>query len=217
MGKDSQSPINPISITPIEDLLLKTVQSEPELSRREVPHLRAVRDPTGQFVVVPDLDANIVRIYAVPGHDLNLSKREHLLVAPGSGPINLAFAKQREKIFMYVFMGRSNTIDGYEVAYDGNEIIFDEVWASGHGKEGGTRTEDAAFEMVVYRNSTRHRTSQKQTTNASMNPDSKFFIILSRSESALGIPSFDPNSTTVASDRLYNFAIDPQIGSLGFL
>ncbi|KAH7149914.1 Lactonase, 7-bladed beta-propeller-domain-containing protein [Dactylonectria estremocensis] len=189
---------DPSSIPPIQTRL-KMEQPGSGRPREEVPYLRTVTDPTGQFVLVPDVGADIVRIYAVSDHDLNLSERTPFVVAPGGGPRNLAFAKQKKKTFMYIFMDHSNTIVGYEVTYDDNDIFFDEVWASGHGKGGNMRTDDAAAEMVV-------------------SPDSNFLILTSRSDATTKIPNLDPdNSTDIASDRLSNFAIDPQTGSLELL
>ncbi|KAH6996301.1 Lactonase, 7-bladed beta-propeller-domain-containing protein [Ilyonectria sp. MPI-CAGE-AT-0026] len=189
---------DPSAITSVQTRLFKMAQPGPDPSRQEAPHPHAaVVDPTGQFILVPDLGADLIRVYAIRDGDLDLTERDPLFVAPGSGPRHLAFADRGEKTFMYLVTELGNTVVGYEVTYDDESIAFEEVWTSGiHGKGNHVPTGGAASEIII-------------------SPDSNFLILSSRNESTLEIPNFDPdNSTAVASDPLINFAIDPQTGHL---
>ncbi|KAF7546970.1 hypothetical protein G7Z17_g8051 [Cylindrodendrum hubeiense] len=189
---------DPTAITPVQTRLFKMAQPGPNPSRQEAPHPHAaVVDPTGQFILVPDLGADLIRIYSVLDGDLKLTERDPLFVARGSGPRHLAFADQEEKTFMYLVTELGNTVVGYEVTYDDEAIAFEEVWTSGiHGKGNDVPAGGAASEIRI-------------------SPDSNFLILSSRNESTLEIPNFDPdNSTAIASDPLVNFAIDPQTGHL---
>lgn len=193
-------------------------QPGPDPSRQEAPHPHAaVVDPTGQFILVPDLGADLIRVYTIRDGDLDLTERDPLFVALGSGPRHLAFADRGEKTFMYLVTELGNTVVGYEVTYADESIAFEEVWTSGiHGKGNHVPTGGAASEIIIsVRNLFHACRVREKSANMSVKADSNFLILSSRNESTLEIPNFDPdNSTAVASDPLINFAIDPQTGHL---
>ncbi|KPM35657.1 hypothetical protein AK830_g10916 [Neonectria ditissima] len=192
---------NPSELTPVQTRLFKMAQPGPGSSRQEAPHPHAaVVDPTGQFILVPDLGTDLIRIYAVRDGDLRLVEREPLFVASGSGPRHLAFADKGDRTFMYLVTELGNTVVGYEVTYDAESIIFEQIWTSGiHGKGKDVPAGSAASEILI-------------------SPDSNFLILSSRNESTLELPNFDPRNTTdISSDPLINFAIDPKTGHLDLL
>lgn len=86
-------------------------------SRQEVPHPhQAFLDPTGRFVLVPDLGADLVRVFAVDPLNLHLTAQEPLTVTPGSGPRHLDFlVAPNGQVYMYLVAELSNTITGYRV------------------------------------------------------------------------------------------------------
>ncbi|KAK7418538.1 hypothetical protein QQX98_003883 [Neonectria punicea] len=189
---------DPSTITAVQTRLFKMAQPGPNPSRQEAPHPHAaIMDPTGQFILVPDLGADLVRIYAVRDGELRLTEREPLFVAPGSGPRHLAFADKGDKTFLYLVTELGNTVVGYEVSYDAESIAFEQVWTSGiHGKGKDVPAGGAASEIIV-------------------SPDSNFLILSSRNESSLELSNVDPSDIT--SDPLINFAIDPKTGHLNLL
>lgn len=110
----------------------------PDKSRQEVAHPHEViLDPTGRYVLVPDLGADLVRVFRLSADRENLSWTPvaPLVATPGSGPRHAAFVVAGNKTFMYLVGELQNTITGYEVSYLGNDALgFNKVYASGtHG------------------------------------------------------------------------------------
>lgn len=102
--------------------------------RQEAPHPhQTVADPTGAFILIPDLGADVVRIYAV-GEGYDVTEVESLVSARGSGPRHATFAVYDEATYLYVIHELDNTIIGYKVTYPEGGIAFEEVYSSGtHG------------------------------------------------------------------------------------
>lgn len=102
-------------------------------------------------MLVPDLGADLVRVYAVPsGDDLTLTAVDPIVVAAGSGPRHIAFAVHGETTYMYLVTELANTIVGYEVTYGESSIGFEELWTIGiHGEGTGAPEGAAAAEIVV--------------------------------------------------------------------
>ncbi|KAF5020775.1 hypothetical protein F66182_7203 [Fusarium sp. NRRL 66182] len=189
---------DPANITSVQVQRLTLSKPGPDPSRQEAPHPHAaVVDPSGQFILIPDLGADLIRVYRVDAEGLNLTELNPIVVAPGSGPRHLAFAVKQTKTFMYVVTELGNTILGYQVAYGGGFMIFKEIWSSGvHGEGKAIPSGAATAELVV-------------------SPDKEFLIISSRNESTHEIPRFDTkNSTTIVSDPLISFEIDAETGHL---
>lgn len=111
----------------------------PDPSRQEAPHPHEVfLDPKGQFVLVPDLGADLVRVFAVDG--LNLVSVDPLKAAPGSGPRHVEFLVSPEgKTFLYLIAELSNTITAYDVVYGENKTLaFTEVYSGSTYGAGNT-------------------------------------------------------------------------------
>lgn len=152
------------------------------------PH-EAILDPTGKYVLVPDLGADLIRVFTFDDNTLKLTARTPVKAAPGSGPRHLAFAEKNGKTYAYLITELASTIVGYELTYDDN-IHFKELFTIGvHGKDKPVPEGSAASEIAV-------------------SPDNKFLIASSRAENIYTIPNFDPsNSTEIVSDSLINFSI----------
>ncbi|CAM1511482.1 Fc.00g089950.m01.CDS01 [Cosmosporella sp. VM-42] len=198
---------NPKFLTPMQTFKYSLPHPGPNPNRQEAPHPhQVVLDPTRRFLLVPDLGADLIRIYLVDGEEYWLTKVDPLVVAPGSGPRHLSFAVAKERTFMYVVTELANTVVGYEVLYEGEghhtKMTFDQVWSSGiHGGRKAVPEGAAASEIII-------------------SPDSKFLIIASRNESTFTIPNLDATNNThasIPSDPLINFAIEPDTGHLALL
>lgn len=163
-------------------------------------------DPTGQFLLVPDLGADLVRVFAVNQTSLGLTASTALVAAPGSGPRHAAFVvsprddddNNNNRTRLYLVSELANTVTGYDVAYhDNNTLGFRQVYISGsHGLNQTVPSGAAAGEI--------HAT-----------PDAKYLILSSRNEASLSLANFDPaNSTRLPSDALITFAVDHATGGL---
>lgn len=91
----------------------------PVPSRQEAPHPHQVSlDPTGHFVLVPDLGADLVRVFHVDDRNLSLTEVEPLVATPGSGPRHVDFLVTPDgATYMYLIAELTNTITGYRVSY----------------------------------------------------------------------------------------------------
>ncbi|KAI1431888.1 putative isomerase YbhE [Xylaria sp. CBS 124048] len=170
----------------------------PVRDRQEAPHPhQALLDPTGAFMLVPDLGADLIRVYRVDEDDLTLTDIAPLKVAPGSGPRHGAFKTTEDATYLYVVTELANTIIGYDVRYnaDDHTLEFSELFTIPiHGDGRALVATAAASEIQV-------------------TPDGDFLIVASRYENALCIENFDPNnSTEIVSDPLIVYAIDEETG-----
>ncbi|KAL4864477.1 hypothetical protein BDV12DRAFT_188906 [Aspergillus spectabilis] len=101
-------------------------------SRQDAPHPHGVVvDPKGQFLLIPDLGADLVRIFHINPVTGWLTEQESLVVAPGSGPRHAVFwvPEQNDPISqpggyrLYLVTELDNTPRGYEVVYPRNNTI----------------------------------------------------------------------------------------------
>ena len=94
-------------------------------------------DPTGQFVLVPDLGADLVRVFRVNPATGLLEPQNPLVAAPGSGPRHGVFwtpkeatvGQHKETIF-YLVSELSNGLTGYRVSYPNGTISFSEFYTT---------------------------------------------------------------------------------------
>jgi 6-phosphogluconolactonase (cycloisomerase 2 family) len=99
-------------------------QPGPNPSRQDAPHEHeAILDPTGQYVLVPDLGADLVRVFSYDSKTLQLKALSPLQAAPGSGPRHAAFWNPQgvkgegSTTFFYLVAELASTVTGYEVEY----------------------------------------------------------------------------------------------------
>ncbi|KAH9438998.1 hypothetical protein MCOR02_002581 [Pyricularia oryzae] len=171
----------------------------PNITRQDAPHPHeATLDPTGRFVVVPDLGSDRVRILAIDGAGgLGLTEVEPLAARPGSGPRHLEFLKLDGKTLMYLVSELDNTVTVYEVGYgdDGKSMSFSEIMVT--GTHGDIATPNASAAEIH------------------LSPDNRFLLVSSRFDKAFNIPSFDTtDGTLVPSDTITSFSIDQKTGAI---
>lgn len=101
----------------------------PNAERQDAPHPHgAYLDPTGRFVLVPDLGADFVRIFKINQHTGQLKEVSPLVTKPGLGPRHLVFwtpknasraqvANGEVEVYCYLVSELMNSLTGYKVAY----------------------------------------------------------------------------------------------------
>ncbi|KAK6075642.1 extracellular aldonolactonase [Seiridium cupressi] len=167
--------------------------------QQDAPHPhQALLDPTGAFILVPDLGADLVRIFKISG--LDYTELDPLVVSSGSGPRHATFLATGDNIYMYLVSEIANTITGYNVTYINSSLHFDELFSiSTHGPDGSVPNGTSAAEITL-------------------SPDKRFLIVSSRGENSHTIPNFDTNDTTeIVSDVIISFSIDHSSGELSYL
>jgi 6-phosphogluconolactonase (cycloisomerase 2 family) len=96
----------------------------PNPSRQEAPHphMTAI-DPTGAFIIVPDLGADLLRIYSIARDTGFITSCANITAAAGSGPRHVAFweTADGEGTMMYLGNELGNDLTVYSVAYPTEE------------------------------------------------------------------------------------------------
>ncbi|KAK4199686.1 Lactonase, 7-bladed beta-propeller-domain-containing protein [Triangularia verruculosa] len=160
------------------------------------PH-QGVLDPTGNFLVFPDLGWDLLRVYQVGSSSLQLTSKTAHELDRGTGPRHGVFLKTDSKTFFYVANELANTILGFEITYENDELSFSQVFnGTTHGNGEVPPSETRAGELIL-------------------SHDNKFLIVSSR----LGLTDTFTlsNGTTIKSDSLITFSIDQQSGKLAFV
>ncbi|KAB5523984.1 Lactonase, 7-bladed beta-propeller-domain-containing protein [Coniochaeta sp. 2T2.1] len=180
-----------ISASPPAEVYVETFHLDgpgPVPDRQDAPHPHeAVLDPTGAFLLVPDLGADLVRVWNVETNTLALSPSVPLVAAPGSGPRHVAFLKTEKKTFMYLISELANTVTAYAIDYhcDGS-LGFEQVFITNtHGENGTLPAGVTAAEIAL-------------------SPDNKFLLVTSRGET----PNANPG------DPIITFSVDAATGAL---
>ncbi|KAI0431623.1 Lactonase, 7-bladed beta-propeller-domain-containing protein [Xylaria sp. FL1042] len=199
------SGVNVISMSPeggvelVQNATYTLDKPGPNPERQDVPHPhQALLDPTARFILVPDLGADLVRVYQADAGTLALTPIAPLEAAPGSGPRHGAFKTGYNTTYYYLVSELANTITGYEVSYNKDKTLsFSELFTiPSHGDDRELVNTTAVAEVLV-------------------TPDGKHLIVSSRWEYSMNIPNFDPtNSTEIVSDPLIVYSIDNKTGSL---
>ncbi|KAL2131544.1 hypothetical protein VTI74DRAFT_4921 [Chaetomium olivicolor] len=158
------------------------------------PH-QAILDPTGSFLVVPDLGNDLVRVFSIDKKTLKITEQASLEFARTTGPRHAAFFKSGPKTFLYVACEIANLVQGFSVSYNNDRSLsFTRIYnSSTHGDSNPLPAGATAAEIQV-------------------SPDSKFLTVSSRNENSLKYTLAD--GTTVDSDPLITFSINPESGAL---
>ena len=184
--------------------------------RQAAPHPHQVLvDPSNNYFVVPDLGADILRIFHIDSKTLQIKARDSFELPPGSGPRHGSFRRvvsdhvrykgvtrndtrneTAQRDFFYLVTELSNDLLGYKItALPGSRgLDFKPVGSS--SKTYGTNNApvfagNRASEIVAC-----HRGS---------------LLVSNRNATFYDIANPDPkNSTHIASDTLATFSLDPQ-------
>lgn len=131
----------------------------PVLPNQEAPHPhQSVLDPTGKYVLVPDLGADIVRLFEVDSRSLLLKPLEPLVaLPPGTGPRHVAFHKTKDgKTLLYVLGELANTITTYELSYPSTRPpkvkLLQSTSTFGEGNSAPNGTSAAEVQVTVNQN-----------------------------------------------------------------
>lgn len=124
--------------------------------RQDAPHPHEVIvDPTGSFIVVPDLGADLVRVFAIDATTSLLTEKTSLKVTPGTGPRHGAFLKSGDETFFFLVAELDNNVRSYKVSYD-MDLTFEEVFEAGMYGNITTPLGAAAAEALVSVSINRH-------------------------------------------------------------
>lgn len=110
-----------------------------DLSRQDSPHPHeALVDPTDSFVVVPDLGADLVRMFSIDPSTNLLKESTSFATPPGSGPRHGAFLDSGDDTYFFLISELACTIASYKVTYGTGSMSLEEI--SIHGVYGDAPT-----------------------------------------------------------------------------
>lgn len=140
-----------------QDITFTLPAPGPNPVRQDSPHEHeAILDPTGQYILVPDLGADLVRIFSIDPKTNHLTPSTPLKVLPGSGPRHAVFynpygvAGGNSTSFLFVVTELGNTVTSYAVKYlEQGGMRFEQVYNSTTFGEVGVPDGNAAAEIAI--------------------------------------------------------------------
>ena len=186
-----------------QELTYTLSQPGPNPTRQDSPHEHeALLDPTGQYLLVPDLGADLVRVYTF-NHTLRLKELSAIKSSPGNGPRHATFynpygvACETCTAFLYVVNELAATVSLYQITYLANKGGLD------------------AKEITSYSTYPIKAPAGTAPSEIWISPDNRFLLVGNRNDSSLTVNNPDPkNSTKIQSDTITTFTLEKN-GTLG--
>ncbi|KAH6843497.1 Lactonase, 7-bladed beta-propeller-domain-containing protein [Chaetomium sp. MPI-CAGE-AT-0009] len=124
--------------------------------RQDVAHPHEVHlDPTGKFIIVPDLGADLVRVFKIDASSGKLTACSEGKADPGDGPRHIKFWKSADGLQKaYTLNELGNSVSAWDVAYPSNDagcLTLEKTQTLSTfapGKQGGPTTKAAEIRVV---------------------------------------------------------------------
>jgi 6-phosphogluconolactonase (cycloisomerase 2 family) len=177
------------SFTKLQNFTFNTPPGPRPEQEASHPH-HAVLDPTGKFMVVPDLGSDVVRVFNIDSKTSLLTEGTSIQTKAAYGPRHAAFWKPNKRnacTYLFVIHELANRLTSYKVNYGEAGVTFTEVQDIGLYGDRETPVGSRAAEIVV-------------------SPDNNFITTSNRNATVFQIANPDPkNSTQIGSDSLTVF------------
>ncbi|KAK7189553.1 hypothetical protein DPSP01_001550 [Paraphaeosphaeria sporulosa] len=164
----------------------------PKPQQQDGSHVHhSVLDPTGQYVIFPDLGLDVTHVFCIDSSSGKLVEHAELKAPTGYGPRHAAFWKSGSKTFLFVIHELVSKVISYEVTYvRSGGLTFkkiDEQSTYGPTADPAITQYGAAAEIAV-------------------SPDNKFLLASNRNVTLTQVPNVDPaNSTQIDSNSIATF------------
>ena len=153
---------------PIQTFVFHMDGPGPNPSRQDAPHPHGVYvDPTGRYVLVPDLGADLIRIFAINQQTGHLETVSPFVTEPGLGPRHIAFwmpagpsppwEVDEGEVHLYLVSELTNRLLGYKVTYSSERMSFAKLYEEttfGQQKPGPEGSKAAEIAISVSASST---------------------------------------------------------------
>ncbi|CAG7943642.1 unnamed protein product [Penicillium olsonii] len=146
----------------------------PNAERQDAPHPHGVTvDPTGRFVLVPDLGADLVRIFHINPTTGHLEQIDPYVAAPGSGPRHGVFWTPKgshgtdANVYFFLVHELNNLLSGFRVSYTEGGIHFSKF-----------------FEESSFGNST--APSGSKVAEIAISPENNHIVVSNRLDNTFG-------------------------------
>ncbi|QDS72943.1 hypothetical protein FKW77_008317 [Venturia effusa] len=184
---------------PIETFNLSTPDFKvgPVAARQDMPHPhQTILDPTQQFILVPDLGSDLVRIFSIDQQTLKLKPIAPLRTSAGYGPRHGKFSLDKiSGTYKFYLVGElSALVTAYSVSYQDGGITFEKIASYDTvnpeqklplNPDGSTKTAPAGIDIT---------------------PDGTMLIVSNRNDTTFG--------TSPPTDSIASFGISPKDGTL---
>lgn len=185
------------SLMPTTQTVQHTVFTNANPGRQEKPHPHNVTfSPCGDYVLVPDLGADVTYIYKVDYDNIRLLRHGQAKSAPGAGPRHMKFS--RDGAHAYILNELTQTVDAFS-------------WDAATGKVEHLATVEGLPRELIEPGSS-HSASEIR-----IHPSQRFLYTANRGHNSLSVFSINPDSgipellevVTAKVDWPRNFALDP--------
>jgi 6-phosphogluconolactonase (cycloisomerase 2 family) len=175
--------------TPLETFKYSNATKGPKPQQADGSHVHhAVLDPSGQYLVFPDLGLDAVHVFCIDKKTNKLTAHDDIKAPAGYGPRHAAFWKSGKDTYLFVIHELESRIISYKVTYATSGLTFKQVDdVSTYGSMPVNTTAAAAAEITV-------------------SPDNKFVVGSNRIFTVFNVTNPDPtNSTKIESDSVVTF------------
>lgn len=146
----------PLSGSSVLQLQKFTMAQRGPNSRQDVPHPHEVHlDPTGKFIITPDLGADLVRVFKIDASSGKLTACSEAKADAGDGPRHIKFWKSAAGVQKaYTLNELGNSVSAWDVSYPSDEsgcLTFKKTQTLSTyapGKKGGPTTKAAEVRVV---------------------------------------------------------------------
>lgn len=188
------------AFTPLQNFTYSNETHGPVLPDQGDSHVHeAIIDPTGQYLLFPDLGLDAVHVYSIDATTSKITAQKDIKSPAGSGPRHATFWKAHGSTFLFVTHELSNVIISYKVDYAKSGITFTKV-----------------DEISTYGNTT--VSGRGRAAEIIISPDNNFVIASNRNITLKMVPNPDPsNSTQIPSNSIATFKPCADTGKLTFV
>lgn len=182
----------------VMNLTVKYPGIGPSEERQSASHIhQVILDPTGKFIVAPDLGSDCVHVYSTHNDSFPLTALPDVNLEPGSGPRHGVFQTAGDNTFFHLVSELANNITTFNVSYDGHSMSMTQIGQVSTFGDNPVPSGALAGEIIL--------------------SPSGYITISNRLDNSFTIPNLDPNiADPEQSDSLAVFKIDNK-GKLSFV
>lgn len=150
-----------------------------------------VLDPTGQYIIFPDLGLDATHVFCIDPSTGELSPHDDLKSPTGYGPRHATFWQSKGKTFLFIVHELVSKVISYEVTYP---------------SAGGLTFKQVDEQSTYGPNVTDAQTQWGAAAELAISPDNKFLLASNRNVTLEQVPNVDPsNSTKIDSNSIITF------------
>lgn len=116
------------SLRLVMNLTVQYPGNGPNEERQNASHIhQVIVDPTGNFIVAPDLGLDCVHVYSTRNSSFPLTALADVNLEPGSGPRHGVFQTVGDNTFFHLVSELANNITSFNVSYDGHSMNMTQI------------------------------------------------------------------------------------------